>query len=296
MQTERGASTEAPFLKCEGLTQKKRGCIMQIYAVYFSPTGTTQKITEYVARQIAAGLRAEFAGRVDLTRKEARDQERIFGAQDMAVIGLPVYAGRVPNVLLPCLHSLQGSGAKAVCISVYGNRHYDDALLEFTDLMQENGFGVIGAGAFVGEHSFSAALAAGRPDDADMEVARDFADRLIDKIERGDRYFQTAVKGERPYRPYYMPKDQNGNPVDIRKVKPKTGETCTGCMLCVKVCPMDSIDRQDPALINGICVKCGACIKKCPSGAKYYDDSGYLNHQYELEEGLKERKEPELFL
>ena len=105
-----------------------------------------------------------------------------------------------------------------------------------------------------------------------------------------------AVKGTPfPYRGYYRPRDRKGNPVDIRRVKPLTGDGCVNCGLCARVCPMGSISPENVREFTGICIKCGACIKKCPQHAKYYDDAGYLYHRNELEEGLKRRAEPELF-
>ena len=47
---------------------------------------------------------------------------------------------------------------------------------------------------------------------------------------------------------------------------------------------MGSIDGADPAQVTGICIKCCACVKGCPTGAKYFDDAGYLYHKSELEE------------
>lgn len=91
------------------------------------------------------------------------------------------------------------------------------------------------------------------------------------------------VKGALPLRPYYTPRDRNGTPVSILKVKPKTSDACTQCGLCAEVCPMGAISREDAAQVPGICIKCCACVKKCPVGAKYYDDEGYLYHQHELE-------------
>lgn len=99
-----------------------------------------------------------------------------------------------------------------------------------------------------------------------------------------------------PLSPYYTPRDRKGNPIDIRKVKPKTKESCNKCGKCISMCPMNAIDASDPALVSGVCIKCCACIKRCPQEAKYFEDEGYLYHMRELEEqyGVT-RKEPEIF-
>lgn len=269
--------------------------IRKVSALYFSATGTTEKIVVDVAEKLGEGLGCPKTEKLEFTLPSARKREYAFTENDLVVAGVPVYAGRVPNVLLPFLKAVRGNGALAAAVVLYGNRDYDDALIELRDLLKEDGFRVLAGGAFVGEHSFSGVLAKGRPDQWDLEAADEFAGRILTKLDAGGRS-EAEVKGETPYRPYYRPRDRKGVPVDIRKVTPKTNDSCTGCMTCVRVCPMGSIDPANPTRLVGICIKCGACIKKCPVGAKYYDDLNYLYHKKELEEGLTVRKEPELFL
>ncbi|MBR0596918.1 EFR1 family ferrodoxin [Sinanaerobacter chloroacetimidivorans] len=269
---------------------------MNVNAVYFSPTETTKKIVEGIAQKIVRILSENTYYINDFTLKNARDEALSFHEKDLVIVGVPVYAGRVPNVLLNYLNSMRGNGAMAVCVVVYGNRNYDDALIELRDIIKEDGFQVIAAGAFVGEHSFSKILAMGRPDEKDMAVVDRFADQICKKLAEGSVHDTITVQGNEPYRKYYMPRDKAGNPVDIRKVTPRTNINCKNCRICANICPMGSIDPVQPSKLNGICIKCGACIKKCPFGAKYYDDPDYLRHQYELEEEFSDRREPELFI
>lgn len=266
----------------------------KIWAMYFSPTGTTEKIVTCIADELAASggkTENEPASRFDFTLPQARAEGKNFTGRDAVVFGVPVYAGRVPNVLLKYLDTVQGGGALAVPVVLYGNRNYDDALIELRNILEKNGFHTIAAAAFIGEHSFSKILAAGRPDEQDLKLAREFASRIA--LEEGG---MIKVKGQDPIRGYYQPRDRKGVFIDIRKVKPLTSDQCDNCMICAKVCPMGSISFDDPREFTGICIKCGACIKKCPKGAKYYEDEGYLYHKRELEEGYTRRAEPELFL
>lgn len=269
----------------------------KLNTMYFSPTGTTRKIVSGIANGIAGNLGGKtITNNIDFTLPEVRKETVSFTQEDIVVIGTPVYAGRVPNVLLKYLNTIEGNGALAISVVVYGNRNYDDAAVELQDILEANGFKVIAAGAFIGEHSFSKILAQNRPDEKDMFIVYDFANQICKKLTTQDNFKTVVVKGNRPYRKYYMPKDRNGTPVDIRKVTPKTNDKCIDCKLCAKVCPMGSIDYEDVSKLNGICIKCGACIKKCPSGAKYFDDEDYLRHKHELEAELTVRREPELFL
>ncbi len=268
-----------------------------IHVLYFSPTGTTREIVTGIGGKISEYIAGKTEiNRIDFTLPEARKQAVSFAKEDMVVVGVPVYAGRVPNVLLKYLKTVAGNGASAVAVVVYGNRNYDDALAELQDILEADGFRVVAAGAFIGEHSFSRTLGQNRPDEHDMGIIVDFAGRIHKKITASDEIPAVAVKGNRPYRDYYKPRDKNGNPADLRKVSPKTSSECIECGLCADICPMGSIDTKDVSRITGICIKCCACIKNCPVGAKYFDDENYLRHKQELETEFMERREPELFV
>lgn len=268
----------------------------RVWAMYFSATGTTEKIVTAIADEIAQGT----ARRLDFTLPEVRGREAAFDSGDLVVFGVPVYAGRVPNVLLKYLDTVKGGGALAVPVVLYGNRNFDDGLIELRNILETKGFHTVAAAAFVGEHSFSRTLGAGRPDCADMELARQFAQRVAAKLAGCTETELTAepvaVAGQNPIRGYYQPRDRKGSPIDIRKVLPKVNEQCDNCGLCAQLCPMGSIHKTDVSLYTGICIKCGACIKKCPRNARYYDDAGYLYHRQELEEEYVRRAEPEMFL
>jgi len=269
----------------------------KLNTMYFSPTGTTKKVISGIANKILENIdEMRNINNVDFTLPDVRKKAVSFSGEDVVIIGVPVYAGRVPNVLLKYLNSIAGNGALAIPIVVYGNRNYDDALIELIDILETNGFIVIAAGAFIGEHSFSYTLAKNRPDEKDMAILNDFANQVFKKLVTQNKIQNISVRGNKPYRQYYVPQNKNGIPVDIRKVKPKTNNNCIDCKLCVELCPMGSIDYKNVSKLHGICIKCGACIKKCPTEAKYFDDPDYLRHKRELEVDFARRREPELFL
>ena len=151
----------------------------RIWGIYFSATGTTRLVVRYLANSLAAGLslpRIEF----DFTRPEARRSVPSPGRGDLAIFGIPVYAGRVPNLLLPYIREIHGGGAAVVPVVLYGNRSFDDGLRELQRILEENGFHTVAAAAFIGEHAFSDTLAQGRPNVHDLAQA----DRLVEALIR----------------------------------------------------------------------------------------------------------------
>lgn len=270
----------------------------KIWAVYFSGTGTTRRTVERIAGGIASRLNLS-AESVDFSRPAVRQETLCFGEKDLVVFGTPVYAGRVPNVLLPFLRErIVGGGALAVPVVLFGNRNYDDALIELRNILAADGMHPIAAGAFVGEHSFSRVLGADRPNAEDEALMDEFAARVAALAAGLDAapVKSVAVRGQEPLRPYYTPRDRAGNPINILKVKPKTDlSRCGGCGLCADLCPMGSIDPADVSAVRGICIKCCACVKGCPTGAKFFDDAGYLYHQHELEAQYARPAENEVF-
>ena len=273
--------------------------IKTVWSVYFSATGTTEKVVTTLAKTVAQELGAQYQA-FSFNLPKSREDELTFGPDDLVVMGMPVYAGRVPNLLLPYVRDkVKGNGTLAVPVVLYGNRNFDDGLMELKNVMRDNGFMPVAAGAFVGEHSFSTILGAGRPDADDMALVDELAHKAAEKVKGLTEVPAQAVEVEGcdPIRPYYTPRDRHGNPINILPVKPKTTDACTQCGLCARECPLGAIDPEDAHLVPGKCMKCNRCVRLCPKQAKYFDDPNYLYHKTELEDLYSwPRKEPELFL
>ena len=280
--------------------------INQIFKIYFSPTGTTEKVVSALTDALAEKLELNEQVYVyDFTQPDGRTYFPELGEDDLVVFGMPTYAGRLPNLMLPYLKEfVKGNGALAIPVVTFGNRNFDNSLIELRDILETNGFHTVAAAACSCEHSFSYELGAGRPDAEDLKEIRDFAGRIVSKLVEIEKQHTEAVPVQVPGIPadqnhggYYQPRDRHGVSIDIRKVKPLTDmEKCTQCGLCTEICPMGAIDHEDVSKVPGICIKCGACEKKCPVQAKYYEDAGYLYHKTELEEMYARRADNAFFL
>ena len=279
--------------------------IARVWGVFFSPAGTTKKVTEEITEVLAEHLKAEKRW-FDYTLPAARAEQLCFDREDLVVFGMPVYAGRVPNKILPCIQNVFcGNGCLAVPVAVFGNRHYDDALAELSLELDKNGFQVIAAAAAAARHVFSETLAAGRPDAEDFHKIKSFAAQTAAKILAGSCFEELKcpeIPGENPPQKYYTPKGIDGKPAVFLKAKPVINqEACTKCGVCVSVCPMGSIKQERQHVlsvpeITGICIKCQACVRMCRQNAVAWKDPAYLSHKQMLEETFAERKEPEFYL
>ncbi|WP_313340465.1 4Fe-4S binding protein [Sedimentibacter sp.] len=253
--------------------------------LYFSATDTTAK----VIKSIAKGFN-EDAKEYNITLPENRIKSLNFKKNDIVIIEVPVYAGRVPGFLSEYFSAkIHGNNTYAVFIVVYGNRAYDDALLELKDIFEGNSFIGVAGGAFIGEHSYTEKIAAGRPNEGDLDIAYKFGWDISKKINSIDIFSKRLkVKGNYPYR-----KGMVYEPVMI-----DTDENCINCGICSMHCPMGAINKTDNKSIDIFkCIRCCSCIKRCPVNAK---DINYDLHKIFLKEFINTysavRLEPELFI
>lgn len=285
--------------------------IKKVTAAFFSPGGNVEKIAMTIGETAADILGAEFEI-FDFLLPDAREKGRSFGADELLVIGLPVFAGRLPNKILHFVQNGFKAGKKAretsmnvpntsdkgnaICIPFvsFGNRAFDDGLSELVMEMRNSGFTVAGAAAVVGEHSFCGALATGRPDDEDLREVVRFSNQVCEKIIAADGtgIDDISVPGNTPPGPYYTPLRTDGEKAVFLKAKPATDkDKCNGCMDCVRRCPMGTIRAEDPTDVSGICIKCQACVKVCHAGAKYFNDPDFLSHRDYLDQHHREKKD-----
>ena len=272
--------------------------IKSVAGVYFSPAGSTKTVVQTAADELARTLGVPHRY-ISLNVPSERAQDYQFAPDELVVFGCPVYAGRLPNKISPdFLRCLRGNGAAAIGIVTYGGRAYDNALAEMFDVLSKTGFRTAAGGAFLCRHVFSEKLAAGRPDAADCAEIRSFMHKAVDKLRASDEITAPIVPGDAAAA-YYTPLKKDNKPAKFLKAKPSTDlSLCNHCGKCVSLCPMGSINPQNPAEITGICIKCCACTTGCPTGAKKLDDPDFLSHIAMLLDKFcnGERKKNEIFL
>ncbi len=255
---------------------------MNISLIYYSPTNTTQTIL----KQLAQELKPQILTEIDLTKAGNTDLE--IDNEDICIIGAPVYGGRIALTAIERLKEIKADNAKAVLVAVYGNRAYEDALLELKDTTTECGFDTIAAAAFIAEHSFSTTekpIAHSRPDKDDFVKIADFAQELKAKVD-SESFTTPTIPGNFPH------KDRSQLPA----LAPQTvKESCIDCGKCISVCPTDAIEVGGKTNTE-LCTWCFACIKACPNEGRVFDNPSINGLKDKLFNLCSERKEPEFFL
>lgn len=254
---------------------------MSLYEIIFSPAGGTKKVSGVVSRAMGPEAR-----QIDLTDRTVDFSAFRFARDDVCIVAVPSYGGRVPGPAVERLKAMSGGGAKAVLIAVYGNRAYEDTLVELQDTLNEAGFHCIAGICAVAEHSIMHQFASGRPDAEDQRTLTAFGKTIRQRMETGALPETLDLPGTRPYRAY------DGVPL-----KPKAGRTCTQCGLCAAQCPVGAIPADAPQKTDpAICISCMRCIAVCPRGARRLDPARLAAVGEMLQKVCSERRECELYL
>lgn len=283
------------ILSANSQSEMRRGTPMKFKRVslfYYSPTHTTQKIIN----EIAVGIGADPLKVLEnnLTYPEYADSMLEVEPDDLVIIGAPVYAGRIAAEALARLAKIKFAGNPAVLVAVYGNRNYDDALIDLREIARSAGLRTVAAAAFVGEHSYSTKalpIARGRPDEDDKLNARSFGRKIYEKVQ------SLSAKGDLPE--LALP---GTFPLPERRVIPPSfaetvTERCIQCGKCQTVCPTGAVYfKKGYQTHKELCTICCACLKACPRHARVIDSDHVQEWREKLASTCSTRKEPEIFI
>lgn len=258
--------------------------ITKAKTVFFSPGRKTGKIASIFSRHLGY----EFE-RYDITSYKKRNTKIELNSDDVVIFAYPVYGGRVVDIMVKQLDNIIFNNNFAIVLAVYGNRAYEDALLEMQDLLEARGCKVAAAGAFIANHSIMRKVAVGRPDEKDMEILEDFARKVrskIDNIKSFDELEKLKLPGNFPYRKY------NGIPL-----KPKGNKNCIACGACVENCPVNAIPKENPRYTDkSKCITCMGCHVICPQNARHLNIILHEISEIPFKMKYGKRKEPDTFI
>lgn len=258
---------------------------MRLTTYCFSPTGTSRKNMMAVVK----GLNPDETTHNDYTYyniEKGVGLDEVLSSDDLALFSVPVYGGKVAPTALERMAQVRGEGTPAILLVTYGNRNFEQVLVQLADFVRERGFRPIAAAALVGEHSYSNAqypIAVGRPDATDLASAEEFGKQIANKLKDRDKEtwdidiannmpcLETPEASLQAFRLFVQEytRQQQANPV---KAYPAASpDACSHCGVCVELCPTQAIAIGCEEVTDATrCIRCCACVKGCPSGVRTF--------------------------
>lgn len=252
-----------------------------LHSYYFSASNTTENIAKAIANNLGIEAIHHNLTSAGITTPAPPAED------DIVMFAAPVYAGRLPAIASGKFNTIKGTGQKCIAIVVYGNRHYDDALIELCDILKNNGFDVVAAAAFVAQHSIFPKVAVSRPDAEDLKKIAEFSSSVRNILTKDHSLDIDTVPGNRPYK--------NTAPIPLHPIVDKG--KCMECGICARECPSGAISIENPKETDAEkCISCSRCITVCKEKARHFGGLKYRMVAPMFKKKCSKRREPEWFI
>lgn len=235
----------------------------QLYNVFFSTTGGTQKAADL----LASAFKPKTVVNLPQVSPRSRHKQHEFSDTDFVMVSCPTFIGMMPKVK-GLFSNLTGNNTPCVVVATFGNRAQDNLAKQLSAQLERQGFIVIGAIAPVIPHVSSPKMGAGRPNEDDQRIFQEFADKVVAKLSNSSApYAGLSVYEELPGDP-----EPEGHPVEPTP-RVHVEEACHWCMSCIDACPVACIHPKTYEVVYDRCISCRRCAYVCRYGAWVFDGS-----------------------
>ncbi|MHA1987353.1 MAG: EFR1 family ferrodoxin [Promethearchaeota archaeon] len=258
---------------------------MNIGIFYFSATGITETISNHIATVLEDNQHS--VKLLNIISPKNRESIRDFLEFDAIFFGFPVFGGKPPSIAENWMRTLAGGSKKCSMFFTYGARALEWAHQTTYFLLTQGNFQVVLSAEFIGKHSFSIAegcsLADNRPNEIDLDVAREFALESVKRFQE-DVKFQLDLSGFT-----YSPQETKERVGPWAEFYPSRKDNeCSMCMLCEKECPASAFDADSGEPNRKLCITCMHCVSICPDNVIHLGNVTQLFKQFIDKRGLTE--------
>lgn len=238
---------------------------------YFSATGNCK----YVAQRIAE---VTHDAAVSIEKQEPSVS---FGFNEVFGIVTPTYCWELPEPTRTWLKSLSVSGKPVFCfvVATYGTAPGCTGE-EAKHILQKNGIKMDAAFSVKMPDTWTPIF--DLSDTGKVKQQNEYAETELKSVVEKIRNRSTGNQMDRKM-PYLVhPFTQAFQKHETRTKNFHVEETCIGCGLCAKRCPMSAIEIRDkkPVWIKDHCAACLRCLHHCPKFAIQYGNHTKAHGQY----------------
>lgn len=249
---------------------------MKAAIFYFSESGNTEEVA------IAIYERLEKAGfEVEPVRyQDLEDLPEATDGVDLLGVGFPTFFGYPPKFITDTLKGFRKvHGTDAFVFTTYGGTTAGDSLYEAARVLAKKGYRILGGLKIEGSDDYpqgrELGINKGRPDENDLDAAREFVDLILEARKEGRHLSPDLLASNTPF--FAENRGKPRRAVISRLRRPVEGKIvfdpnqCIFCVTCIQSCPTKSIKRGtrtpefDWKCIDG--VRCYQCVRVCPGKA-----------------------------
>ncbi len=243
---------------------------MDINLICFSQTGNTRK----VAKAMAGVLKSDGHTVRTISYKKAKHAD--FDEPDLIGVGAPCFESQAPSVVRDYLWDLPNLDHKKAFVFSTSGGAPGKVLYDLAKPLIKKGAEVVGGFLCRGTCFYPIPCLVGRfperPNESDLNKAKDFARSLLEHINSGA---DGPMPESRPdalghgYGFYQLIGFIMNDPL-LRFLLPKpkpVDDKCTECGWCVAECPTNSMSLAPAPVLAETCFRCYRCMTGCPEDA-----------------------------